>query len=83
MDTHERMVMKTVAVIIHVGAVEKEGGVACMFYKSGFPARYGGRLSSVVDVRTADGKLNLISILLSCRLPNFPHELFHLLHHLS
>ena len=29
---HERMVMETVAVIIHVGAVEKEGGVACMFY---------------------------------------------------
>ena len=28
------------------------------FYKSGFPARYGGRLSSVVDVRTADGDLN-------------------------
>lgn len=25
------------------------------FYKSGFPARYGGRLSSVVDVHTADG----------------------------
>ena len=28
------------------------------FYKSGFPARYGGRLSSVVDVRTADGDMN-------------------------
>ena len=25
------------------------------FYKSGFPARYGGRLSSVVDVKTRDG----------------------------
>ena len=25
------------------------------FYKSGFPARYGGRMSSVVDVTTADG----------------------------
>lgn len=25
------------------------------FYKSGFPGRYGGRLSSVVDVRTQDG----------------------------
>lgn len=25
------------------------------FYKSGYPARYGGRLSSVIDVRTADG----------------------------
>ena len=25
------------------------------FYKSGFPARYGGRLSSVVDVNTRDG----------------------------
>lgn len=25
------------------------------FYKSGFPARYGGRLSSVVDVRTEEG----------------------------
>lgn len=25
------------------------------FYKSGFPARYGGRMSSVVDVSTADG----------------------------
>ena len=27
------------------------------FYKSGFPARYGGRLSSVVDVTTRDGDL--------------------------
>lgn len=28
------------------------------FYKSGFPARYGGRLSSVVDVRTNDGNMH-------------------------
>lgn len=27
------------------------------FYKSGFPARYGGRLSSIVDVRTGDGDI--------------------------
>ena len=27
------------------------------FYKSGFPARYSGRLSSVVDVRTNDGNM--------------------------
>lgn len=27
------------------------------FYKSGFPARYGGRLSSVVDVNTRDGNM--------------------------
>ncbi len=27
------------------------------FYKSGFPARYGGRLSSVTDVRTSDGDM--------------------------
>lgn len=27
------------------------------FYKSSFPARYGGRLSSVVDVRTKDGDM--------------------------
>lgn len=27
------------------------------FYKSGFPARYGGRLSSVVDVRTREGDM--------------------------
>ncbi len=27
------------------------------FYKSGFPARYSGRLSSVVDVRTDDGDM--------------------------
>lgn len=30
------------------------------FYKSGFPARYGGRLSSVVDVRTADGDMRAV-----------------------
>ncbi len=28
------------------------------FYKSGFPARYGGRMSSVVDVSTRDGDFN-------------------------
>lgn len=28
------------------------------FYKSGFPARYGGRLSSVVDVETEEGGFN-------------------------
>ncbi len=28
------------------------------FYKSGFPARFGGRLSSVVDVTTKDGDFN-------------------------
>lgn len=28
------------------------------FYKSGFPSRYGGRLSSVVDVRTKEGNFN-------------------------
>ena len=28
------------------------------FYKSGFPARYGGRLSSVVDVETSEGDMN-------------------------
>lgn len=28
------------------------------FYKSGFPARYGGRMSSVVDVTTRDGDFN-------------------------
>ena len=27
------------------------------FYKSGFPARYGGRLASVTDVRTRDGDM--------------------------
>ena len=27
------------------------------FYKSGFPARYGGRLSSVVDVETREGDM--------------------------
>lgn len=27
------------------------------FYKSGFPARYGGRLSSVIDARTNDGDM--------------------------
>lgn len=43
------------------------------FYKASYPARYGGRLSSVVDVRTNDGDMNsyhgLLSIgLLSSRL---------------
>lgn len=28
------------------------------FYKSGFPARYGGRASSVVDVQTSEGSLD-------------------------
>lgn len=28
------------------------------FYKSAFPARYGGRLSSVLDVRTRDGSMH-------------------------
>ena len=28
------------------------------FYKSGFPARYGGRMSSVVDVQTREGSLD-------------------------
>lgn len=28
------------------------------FYKSGFPARYGGRLSSVTDIVTKDGDMN-------------------------
>lgn len=28
------------------------------FYKGGFPARYGGRLSSIVDVRTMDGDMD-------------------------
>ena len=32
------------------------------FYKSGFPTQYGGRLSSVVDVRTNDGNLNEFNI---------------------
>ncbi|MFW6272961.1 MAG: TonB-dependent receptor plug domain-containing protein [bacterium] len=32
------------------------------FYKSGFPAKYGNRLSSVVDVRTNDGNLNSFDV---------------------
>ena len=35
------------------------------FYKSGFPARYGGRLSSVVDVETSEG--NMENTTVTCR----------------
>jgi hypothetical protein len=30
-------------------------------YKSGFPAKYGGKLSSIVDIRTRDGNYNKVS----------------------
>lgn len=30
------------------------------FYKKGFPARYSGRLSSIVDIRTRDGNTNKV-----------------------
>lgn len=35
------------------------------FYKSGFPARYGGRVSSVTDVRTRDGNMKRLTGLVS------------------
>ncbi|GHT43796.1 TonB-dependent receptor [Bacteroidia bacterium] len=38
-------------------------------YKSGFPARFGGRLSSVVDITTKDGNKNLFSGSASVGLP--------------
>ena len=47
--------------IMHLGglfsAINVEAVQDVTFYKSSFPARYGGRLSSVLDVRTRNGNL--------------------------
>ena len=48
--------------LTHLGglfsAINVEAVQDVTFYKSSFPSRYGGRLSSVLDVRTRDGDLN-------------------------
>ena len=41
------------------------------FYKSGFPARYGGRMSSVVDVKTKDGDFREYHGLADCLMAVF------------
>ncbi|MDR0794589.1 MAG: TonB-dependent receptor plug domain-containing protein, partial [Tannerella sp.] len=47
--------------IMHLGglfsAINVEAVKDVTFYKSSFPARYGGRLSSVLDVRTREGDM--------------------------
>ena len=47
--------------IVHLGglfsAINVEAIQDVTFYKSSFPSRYGGRLSSVLDVRTREGDL--------------------------
>jgi outer membrane receptor for ferrienterochelin and colicin len=48
--------------IMHLGglfsAINVEAIQDVTFYKSSFPSRYGGRLSSVLDIRTRDGDLD-------------------------
>lgn len=63
-DHDENLVMMDGAPLYHVNHI---GGLFSAFntdvvkqvdfYKSGFPARYGGRLSSALDVRTRDGDM--------------------------